>query len=344
MSRSRDVSAVQNNLGVAIPPAAAGKNAIINGGMDIWQRGTSITGSNSYVYNADRWEGYLASTYSITQIDVSSLLNNFQYGLRAQRAASQTTTNYFNVEQGLETETIMPLRGNLVTVSFWARCGANFSATSSQMGVTIFCGTGTERVRNVTAYTNETTPLNTNATLTTTYQKFTFTSTAIPTTTTQMALTFSAYPTGTAGANDYFEITGVQLELGSSATPFSRAGGTIQGELANCQRYYWRQTATGAYSNFAFGMSNGTTTNGDFVLRMPVTMRTTPSSVEYANLSVTDFNANIAVTSIGLSSSESGLDTAHISFSVASGLTAYRTYCLRANNNSSAYLGLNAEL
>jgi hypothetical protein len=253
---------------------AAGKNAIINGGMDIWQRGTSVTGSGGYNYTADRWEGFLASTYTVSQVDVSSVLNNFQYGLRAQRASGQTTTNYFNVEQGLETETIQPLRGNVVTVSFWARCGANFSAASSQLLVTLYAGTGTERVRNVTAYTNETTPINTVATLTTTYQKFTFTSTAIPTTTTQMAWTFASYPTGTAGANDWFEVTGVQMEVGSVATAFTRAGGTIQGELAACQRYYWQSEATAQY----FWSGQTTNTNNYYATgRLPVTMRVAPT-------------------------------------------------------------------
>ena len=284
MSRAQLTSTVEQNTGGAVSPYVAGKNVVINGGFDIWARGTSFTGSGAYVYTTDRWQGFLASTYSITQIDVSSLVSNFQWGARGQRASGQTTTNYFNLEQGLETKTILPLRGNVVTVSFWARCGANFSPTSSQLGVAFFCGTGTERVRNVTAFTSETTPINTNATLTTTYQKFTFTSTAIPTTATQAALTFSAYPTGTAGANDWFEITGVQLEIGSVATPFSRAGGTLSGELQACQRYYYNSMG----QNQIVGINTNATTT-ILTARPPVTMRTTPTATLPASGSIDSY-------------------------------------------------------
>jgi hypothetical protein len=345
MTRAYNTATTQQNSGGAVAGVTAGKNAIINGGFDIWQRGTSVTGSGAYVYNTDRWQGFLASTYTVSRIDVSSLLNNFQYGLRAQRASGQTTTNYFNIEQGLETATIQPLRGNIVTVSFWARCGANFSPTSSQMGVTLFCGTGTERVRNVTAFTSETTPINANATLTTTYQKFTFTSTAIPTTTTQAALTFSAYPIGTAGANDWFEVTGVQVEVGSVATPFSRAAGTIQGELAACQRYFANVVpSTADYGTVIsmFQAASGSTAKGG--IRFPVPMRTS-ASITLANAN--NFTlANASYTPIGGSSFTYAIGNTvdcRIDMSVASGLTAGNATAL-SGNTANLLIQASAEL
>jgi hypothetical protein len=346
MTRARDISNDQANLGGAVAPYVAGKNYAIGGGFDIWQRGTSFANLGTYAYTADRWEGYIASTYTVTQQDVSSILNNFKYALRAQRNSGSTATNYFNTEQGLETVNIIPLRGNVVTVSFWARCGANFSATSSQLGVAVFVGTGTERVRNVTAFTNETTPINTNATLTTTYQKFTFTSTVIPTNSTQMALTFSAYPNGTAGANDWYEITGVQLEIGSVATPFSRAGGSIGGELALCQRYYTRQTATSTtnYITWFLGMNTSTTVCRG-LLQLPVQMRIPPTAIEYGgSLRVTD-NANYsaAVSALTITAGESSQWAMRVNVT-STGLTNNIPAFLSSFADTSAYIGFSAEL
>jgi hypothetical protein len=67
----------------------------------------------------------------------------------------------------------------------------------------------------------------------------------------------------------------VQLEVGSVATAFSRAGGTIQGELAACNRYYYRADIA---NNEAIGNCNFYTgTSATVTMTLPVQMRTDPS-------------------------------------------------------------------
>jgi hypothetical protein len=99
---------------------------------------------------------------------------------------------------------------------------------------------------------------------------------------------FSNTPVGTAGANDYYEVTGVQIDQGSVALPVRRNGGTIQGELAACQRYYTKTYAQGtapatATSTSIIASILPTSGTGSFFLgvRFPVTMRGTPTITTY---------------------------------------------------------------
>ncbi len=159
-----------------------------------------------------------------------------------------------------------------VVVSFYARAGANYSPTSSALSVRFYTGTATDQSGLGSAFTGSATPISQTATLTTSWQRFQYTATLASTTTQVQFLAF-ATPTGTAGAADYFDITGLQVELGAVATPFSRSQGTIQGELAACQRYYYKATL------YQTGFPAGTTDNNRRQwIQFPVTMRTTPSS------------------------------------------------------------------
>jgi hypothetical protein len=83
-------------------------------------------------------------------------------------------------------------------------------------------------------------------------------------------------------------IGAVQLEIGSVATPFSRAGGTIAGELAACQRYYTKSYAQGTApgtagsANIISAITPSSGTGAFFLpVRFPVTMRGTPTITAY---------------------------------------------------------------
>ena len=143
----------------------------------------------------------------------------------------------------------------------------------------IFSGTGTDQ-NFIAGYTGNATVINQSKTLTTTWQRFTVTGT-VGATATEIGVQLGFTPTGTASTNDYIEITGVQLELGSTATTFSRAGGTIQGELAACQRYL--PSIRGQYSTLVGFF--GSTTGGVFNYNFPVEARVAPTGITVSNVS-----------------------------------------------------------
>jgi hypothetical protein len=260
---------------------AAGKNAVINGGMDIWQRGTSFSLAASTVYtsgfSADRWQTQTntnqACTLSRQATGDTTNLPNIQYALRFQRNSGQTGVGALSLVQNFESVNSIPFAGKSITFSFYARAGANFSGSLTPF---LVYGTGTDQ-NAFSTYTGQTTVATGTATLTTTWQRFTYTGT-VAATATELAIVMNWVPSGTAGTNDYYEITGFQVELGLTATTFSRAGGTIQGELANCQRYFF-QYVSGASKAIAIG-NYFTATQFDLIMNLPVTMRTTPTIVQ----------------------------------------------------------------
>ena len=259
------------------------QNAIINGGMDIWQRGTSFTSTN--IYSADRWYTYSASTGVTWSRQTGT--GDFQYLMRVARDSGNTNTGQRALWYSSAIEEATQFAGKTVTLSFYARKGANYSSASDLLYLNLYSGTGTSDVNRVNAgYTGDTLLLNNvNATLTTTLTRFSFTFT-FGASVTQFGFGFNYTPVGTAGAADYFEITGVQLEVGSIATTFRRSGGTLQGELAACQRYY-----QSTYANFYTGASQSTrtgynigeaSTSQKYIgVIYPTPMRVTPTFTSY---------------------------------------------------------------
>jgi hypothetical protein len=276
MSRARD-------LGSSINSPVAGKNALINGGCDIWQRGTTFPSGvglgQSVVYSADRWHWYRGGNDTgATLTRQSAGLTGFNYCMRIQRNSGNTSTQTLGLRYTLETADSLRFAGKTITFSFYARKGSDYSATGSLFRVFLPYGTGTDQV--VHSFTGFTQALSSSTvTLTSTWTRFTFTG-SIPSNATEIGLEMFADPTGTAGVNDYMEITGLQLEEGSVPTSFARAGGTVAGELAACQRYYYVSTM-----NKHLGASRDSGL-AFFSKDFPVVMRSNPSFTSTATTKV----------------------------------------------------------
>jgi len=324
----------------------AGKNAVINGGMDIAQRGTSQTFTAGPAYSLDRWtfNCSVATNITISQVQTSDTTNlpNIYYAMRVQKASGNTSTPFVPLTYNFESKDSYRFAGQTVTFSFYARVGANWSGTG--FATQLVSGTGNDQNLYSTAFNGSNGFISqTISSLTGTWQRFVYSGT-VPATTTQLGIQFNWNTSaGASGAADYIDITGVQVELGSTVTPFSRAGGTIGGELALCQRYYYRTTLSPAASGIlGFGMATATTT-ALIAVRLPVTMRTAPSgTVESSGLwlydGVSTINATIT-TGGGMTPDPNIMNI----LATTTGLTQLRPYFLYTGQTTS-YLGISAEL
>jgi hypothetical protein len=321
-------------------------NALINGAFDIWQRGTSIASGAFYPYTADRWQcvrgGVVAGMTTSRQL---SGLAGFQYCARLQRDSGNTSTAGLALYNAFESVSTYPLAGQAVTFSYYARAGANYSG-GALAGI-VRTGTGTDQNPITSVYTGSTGAISTSATLTTSWQRFQGTAT-LSSAATEMFLNFQWIPTGTAGANDYVEITGVQVEMGSIATTFKRAGGTIQGESSACMRYYEKRLVGGA--NYGLGVTGAcnSTTVAACQVTFATPKRTNPSVSFGGNLAVLGGSINQAVTSINgayaAGTATGGFIGGGIDASVASGLTVGSAVWLRDNGAGTAFIEFSSEL
>jgi len=223
-------------------------NPVLNSAFQVWQRGTSFSFNNEAFYTADRWYGYSAGsgrTISRQTTGDTTNLPNIQYCARIQRTNGNTATNDMQFFQPFETVNAIPYAGKTVTLSFYARKGANYSpSVTDGLVAQVISGTGTDQ-NPINGYTGQATVAGTTVTLTTTWQRFSITGT-IAATATEFFIRFRVGGeawTGTAGANDYYEVTGVQLDIGSVALPFRTYAATLAGERSACERYYWKDSS-----------------------------------------------------------------------------------------------------
>ena len=329
--------------GVSVNENIAAKNFIINGGMDLNQRGASTYNVPQYTitYTLDRWFGDSrgsGTNYTVSQ--VSSGLTGIQYALRMQRNSGSTDTNGCWYGTTLETKNSIPLAGKVVTLSFYYRTGAYYSPTN--FAIALYTGTGTDE-NWANGFTGQATVLNTTISPTASSGWLRYSVTAlIGSTATEIGLQFTYTGTGTAGATDYIDITGVQLEIAPQATPFSRAGGSIGAELALCQRYYFQEGLQPYDVTLGIG-SIMSSTSAAFLWKFPVIMRAQPSIS--SNNVTSAFYLKSAAVSLTYASTLGTWNSATSSaqgFFTTTGLTAGQACII--NTDSLGFVSASAEL
>jgi len=246
-------------------------NVVINGGFDVWQRGTSFTSLSYYQDYADRWMGDAHNSGSNTiSRQAGTASEPFYYFLRFQRDSGQTVTGARRVGTVFESQDTRFMCGKEVTLSWYMRKGANWSPATDTVTSYIFTGTGNDESMSSglgSGWTGNAAQSQSN-TITTSWVRFTHTVT-LSATAMQVGINFvTPASVGTAGAADSWDISGIKLELGGVATPFMNK--TYGQELDACRRYYF----LGGAGNY--GMFNAATTI-EISVPYPVKMRTTPS-------------------------------------------------------------------
>jgi hypothetical protein len=334
----------------------AGKNKVINGDFRINQRGFTTTTSDATLM-FDRWRTNITGNGTCT-------FSAQTFTLGTAPVVGYEGTNFISIATTGQTgtnprtlliqriESVRTYANQTVTVSFWAKADSGTPSTSLELAQNF--GTGGSPSSAVTAIGV------TKFTLSTSWTRYTATIN-VP--------SISGKTLGTNG-DDFFQIAlwtsagtdnnsrtdslgiqtatisfwGVQIEAGSTATAFQTATGTIQGELAACQRYYYRQGGAGVYQTMSVGWA---TLGGPIQTRtiFPVTMRITPTVLESGTLIFFDqTNPGITVTGLSLVASQSSPNLGFLTTSSSVGSTAYRSYDLAANNSTSAFLAFGAEL
>jgi hypothetical protein len=262
---------------------AAGKNKLINGAFDVWQRGTSFS-NPSGTYTADRFlvaisggSGGTASQQTFTPGTAPVAGYEGQYYLRL---ASNAGATYLELAQRVED--VRAFAGQTITLSFWAK--ATTSVTFTPLLRQNFGSGGSANVD-----TSGSAQAIASASWTRYSLSVTLPSVSGKTIGTSSYLGVILYSSAGTTASNTVEFWGVQLEAGSVATAFQTATGTLQGELAACSRYY---QVCGAASGFGAASS---ATNAAIYFPFNVSMRIAPTSITFSTLTNALISPGIAI-------------------------------------------------
>jgi hypothetical protein len=367
-----DVNDTNGTINANVNPYTAGKNKIYNAAMAVAQRGTSITGITSNTYTLDQWclTPDTMGTYTVTQDTTVPDAAGTGYSLKVACTtadAAPAASDRVRIIVRFEGDRVQDFcfgsaDAKPITLSFWVRSSKTgtyiieMNIPSSRLISQAYTITTANTWQKVVITVPAQTAAKIATGVTSGFELYfwlgagtTFTSGTLNTSWT------ASPPAGNRAVGQVnfadsntatFFLTAVQLEIGSTATPFQTATGTLQGELAVCQRYYTRFNASSVYTFFCNGNAYSTT-QATTILPLPVTLRTAPSSIETtgtaSNYRLTNGASATACNSVP-ALDQAATQSLAINFYVASGLSAGQAINAGANNTAAAYIGVSAEL
>lgn len=189
-------------------------------------------------YFADRFFAAGGASSAILMAAVADMsVAGFNQSLKISRQAGNANLATINVGQALETFDSLRCQGQTVTLSFWAKAGANYSGGALTVQVIAGGGVNQSAASLIAGtWTSASSVINAAQALTPSVRRYQLTG-VVPPTATQLAMLLSFTPSGTAGASDSISINGVQFEIGPSASPFEHLDAQVVLEI--CQRYAW---------------------------------------------------------------------------------------------------------
>ena len=361
MSRARDLADLG---GSADAGGLTGRSMLINGAFQIWQRGTSaITVSGDDIFAADRFKGWAngGGTFTVEQsTDVPN--NEFEFSAKLTNTATDGSVaagDFYAYATDIEGYNVSQLAyghsdAKAVTLSFWVKssltgtyCIALYSTTADRSHIKEYTisSANTWEKKTITITSGDTTGSwnRTNGNGLRIYWDLGSGSTYQASADTWLAsqdfsTTNQAAWIGSSSATFY--ITGVQLEIGETATPFEhRSHGD---ELARCQRYYV-QLINGSDHSVSIGSALGSGANqARAVVQFPVEMRSSPSIVSNSGTNYFTIEGIISFDGPMLTTYKN-TRAAMLYFSTGTTLTTGQSGVFRSNNASTS-LAFKAEL
>jgi hypothetical protein len=355
------------------------KNRIINGAMVIDQRNAgasvTITSTAADTYTLDRWVGYgsAASKFSVQQ-DAAAVTPpvgfNDYLGVTSLSAYSITSGDLFRITQFIEGYNIADLawgtaNAKTVTLSFWVRSsltgtfGGAISNSAYNRGYPFSytissANTWEQKTVTITGDTTGTWLTTNGIGMRVNFSVGTGSANSGTAGAWQangmVSSTGATSVVGTNGATWY--VTGVQLEIGTSATPFERR---LYGqELANCQRYFYSYNASSSFNSDSGGFARQplfvtSSTGAKWYPQYPVPMRVCPT-VSSANMAsaatgIYNYSTATALSITSVAGNEGTIVAGQLQFNVASGFTIGNTATWRwEGSNVGTYIWFSAEL